>query len=84
MHLLLAFAYIFIILQHIHPLVAFSTIFFTIFISVKRSNFTLVFLKAVYHANAEDERQFAGSSSYILIHLFLKFSNTSANNNVSF
>ena len=37
---------------------------------------------AVYHANPDAERNFEGSSSYILRYLFLKFSNTSANNNV--
>ena len=46
--------------------------------SVKRSNFTLVFFKAACHANPGAERNFAGSSLYILIHIFLKFSNKSA------
>ena len=61
---------------------SFSTID-NISISVKRSNFTLVFFKAAYHANPGAEKNFAGSSSYIPIHIFLKFSNTSVNNNVS-
>ena len=52
-------------------------------ISIRRSNFTLVFFKAGYHANPGTERNFARSGSYILIHIFLKFSNTSASNNVS-
>ena len=32
--------------------------------------------------NQEAERNFAGSSLYISSHIFLKFSNTSANNNL--
>ena len=59
----------------------FSTIN-NISISVKKSNFTLVFFKSACHANIGAERNFKGSSSYILIHIFLNFSNTSANNNV--
>ena len=51
-------------------------------ISIKRSNPTFVFFKAAYHANPGGERNFAGSTSYISRHVFLKFSNTSANNNV--
>ena len=50
--------------------------------SVERSNFILVFFNAAYHANPGAETNFAGSSSHILIHIFLKFSKTSANNNV--
>ena len=62
---------------------AFSTI--TIMsISVKRSNFTSDYLKAVIRANPGAKRNFAGSSSYILIHIFLKFWNISAYNNVLF
>ena len=49
-------------------------------ILVKRSNFTLVVFTAACHANLGAERNFVGSSSYILRHLFLKFSNTSDNN----
>ena len=49
---------------------------------VKRSNFTLVFVKAACHGNAGAKKNSAGSSSYILRHIFLKFSNLSANNNV--
>ena len=64
------------------PVIPFSTIN-NISISVKRSNFTLDFFKAACHAKPGAERNFAGLSSYILIHILLKFSNTSANNNVS-
>ena len=63
------------------PLTPFSTIN-NISISVKRSNFTLVFSKAAYHANPGAEENFAGSSSYILRHISLKFSYTSANNSL--
>ena len=49
--------------------------------SVERSNFTFVFFKAACHANPGDERNFAGLSSYISRHMFLKFSNASTNNN---
>ena len=52
-------------------------------ISLKRSNFTLVFFKAASHANPGAERNFERSSSYILIHIFPKFPNASANNNVT-
>ena len=52
-------------------------------ISVKRSNFTLVLFKAAFHAKTGAVRKRAGSSSYILRHIFLKFSNTSASNNAS-
>ena len=52
-------------------------------VSVKTSNFTLVSFKAAYHANPATEGNFAGSSSYMLIHIFVKLSSTSANNNVS-
>ena len=49
--------------------------------SVKRFNFALVFFKVVCYANPGDERNFAISSSFIFRHMFLKISNTSANNN---
>ena len=62
-------------------LIPFSTID-NLSISVKRCNFTLVFSEAAYHGNAGPERNFARSSSYILIPIFLKVLNTSANNNV--
>ena len=41
------------------------------------------FFIAACHSDPGAERNFAGSSSYILIKIFLKFLNTSANNNVS-
>ena len=49
--------------------------------SVKRSNFTLVFFKAGCYANLGAEIKFVGSSSCTLRHLLLKYSNTSATNN---
>ena len=61
--------------------IPFSTIN-TISISAKRSNFTLVFFKASCYANPGAEENFTGSCLYILIHIFRKFSNTSANNKV--
>ena len=51
-------------------------------ISVKRSNFTLVYFKAACHANYGAEINFAGSDFYISRQIFQKFSNTSANNNI--
>ena len=68
--------------MHIPPLISFSTIN-NISISVKRSNFFIVFFKATCHTNQGTERNFAGSSSYILRHIFRNFSNASANNNAS-
>ena len=61
--------------RYISPLITFSTIN-NISISVKRSNFTLVFSKAACHGNPGGEKNFAWSSFYILGHVFLKFSNT--------
>ena len=61
---------------------SFSSLY-NILISVERSNFTLALLKAAWHANPGAERNFAGSSSYTLRGIFLKFSNTPANSNVS-
>ena len=78
MYLLLAFVH-----QNIPPLIPFSATN-NISIQVKRSNFTLIFLKVFRHANPGTEKNFAGSSLYISSHIFLKFSNTSANNQVSF
>ena len=63
MNLLLAFS-ILIHRVNVPPLIPFSTIN-NISISVKRSNFTLVFFKAACHANPGAERKFAGPSSYI-------------------
>ena len=54
------------------PLIPFPTIN-NISISVKRSTFTLVFFKAAFHGNLGAEKNFAGSNSYILIHIPLKF-----------
>ena len=71
MYLLLAFAYHYTE-WHIPPLIPFSTIN-NISMSVKRSRFTLVFFKVACHANPGAERNFAGSSLYILIHIFLIF-----------
>ena len=50
---------------------------------VKRHNFTSAFLKAPCQANQGAEKNSAGLSLYILRHMFLKFSNTLAENNVS-
>ena len=61
MYFLFAFAYQ-QIESHILPLIIFSTIN-NISISVKRSNFTIVYLKAVCHANIGPESLFAGSNS---------------------
>ena len=60
----------------------FSTIN-NISISVERSSFTLIFLKAAYNTNPELEISFSGSCSYVLRHILIKFSNTLTNNNVS-
>ena len=60
-----------------HLLLAFNNILIT----VKGSSLTFVFYKAGCHANPVAERNFSGSSSYNLRHIFLKFSNTSAVNN---
>ena len=42
-------------------------------ISVERSNFTSVILKAACHVNQGAERNFARSSLYILVQIFLKY-----------
>ena len=49
--------------------------------SVKRSNFTLIFFKDGCYANLGAEKKFVGSSSCTLRHILLKYSNTSATNN---
>ena len=82
MYLLFAIAYL-SIAWHIPPLICFSTIS-NMSESVINSNSTSVFLRHACHANPGADKQWAGSSSYTLIHMFLKFSNTSASNNVSF
>ena len=51
-------------------------------ISVKRYNFALVFFKAASHANPGADRNFAGSSFYVSLHILLNFSNKYPNNNV--
>ena len=70
------------VIWHILPFILFSTIN-SILISVKRFSFILVFFKATCHANPATEIYFAGSRSYSLRHIFLKFSNTSSNYNIS-
>ena len=56
---------------------SFSTTINNISTSVNNSNFISVYLKQACHTNPGADRKWAGSSSYISIHLFLKFSNTS-------
>ena len=51
---------------------------------VNNSNFATVFFKQACHANIGADKKWAGSSSYISRHLFLKFSKTSASNNHHF
>ena len=80
MYLLLAFAYRWVEWD-IPPLIPFYTTN-NILVSVKRSNFTLFLFKAACHANPGAEGNYGGSSSYILRHIYQKFSDTSANNNV--
>ena len=52
-------------------------------IFVNNSNSTFVFFKHACHANPGADKKRAGSSSYISIHLSLKFSKTSVSNNGS-
>ena len=52
-------------------------------VSVKGSNFTLVFLTAACYTDPDTVRKEAGLSSDISRQIFCKFSNTSANNNLS-
>ena len=75
-----ALAYLYIAWQ-IPPLILSSTIN-SISMSVNNSKFTPVFLKQACHAYPDADKEWAGSSSYISIHLSLKFSNISASNNV--
>ena len=51
--------------------------------SVIKSKFTPVFLKQACHAHPDADTKYTGSSSYLSRHIFLKFSNTYASNNVS-
>ena len=81
MYLLFALAYLYTAL-HI-PLLVPSTTIITISLSVNNSNFTSVVFKQACHDNPGADKKYAGSSSYISKHLFLKFSNTSASNEVS-
>ena len=69
MYLLLAVTYWWTA-WYIPPLSPFSTIN-KISISVKRSNFTLIFLEAACHANPGAKKNLAGSSSYISRCIFL-------------
>ena len=74
---------------------SFNTFFchYNISLSVQRFNFTLVIFKRLFlvftllffscHDHPSAEGDFAGSSSYILRQIFIKFANTTANNNVS-
>ena len=52
-------------------------------ISVNRSNFTLIFFEADSHAKPGAAIKRARPISYISRHIFGKFSNTFANNNIS-
>ena len=47
------------------------------------SNFTPTIIKQACHANPGADKKWAGSISYVSIHLFLKILNTSAGNNVT-
>ena len=80
-YLLFVFAYLYIA-WYIPPLIHFSIII-NISLSVDNSNFTPVNFKQSCHANPGADKKWAVSSSYISIHLFLNFSNTSISNNVS-
>ena len=52
--------------------------------SVRSSTCALVFFKAACHANpGTEKKKFTESNSYISIHKFRKFSNTSAKNNAA-
>ena len=65
------------IVWHIPPRMTFSIIN-NISILLNNSNSTSSFFKNACHANPRADKKWAGSSSYISIHLFLKFPNTSA------
>ena len=86
--LLYSFLYLFFavayrcIVWHIPPLIYFSTIN-NISILANNSNSTSVFLKHACHGNPGADKQWAGSSSYISMHLFSKLSNTFVSNYVS-
>ena len=78
MYLLLAVAYQ-CITWHIPPLILLSTIN-NISISVNNSIF--VIFKHAFHANPGADKTWAGSSTYISIHLLRKLLNKSASNNM--
>ena len=63
--------------------ITYSVLSYKLTISILTFSILILSGKAAFHANPGAERNFAESSSYILIHIFLKFSNTSAKNNVS-
>ena len=67
-YLLFALAYL-CIAWYISPRMPFSTI--NNLISIISSNFTPAFFKQACHANPSADRNWAGSSSYISIHLIL-------------
>ena len=83
------FSYTYYLLLHTYilhdnpPLIPFSTII-NISLFVNNSNFTPVFFEEACHANPGADKKLAGSSSYISILLFIKFSHTSASYNVSY
>ena len=80
-YLLFALAYLCVAWQ-IPPLVLFSIIN-SISISVNNSNSTHVVFKQACHANPGADTKYTGSGLYFSRHVFLKFSYTSASNNVS-
>ena len=80
MYLLLAFAYLYTAWT-VPTLIPLPTII-NIVLSINNSYFISVFSNQACHANPVADRKWAGSS-YISIHLFLKFSNTSASNDLS-
>ena len=75
MYLLLPFAHRWI-KGNIPPIIPFSAINF-VWISIDSSGLTFVFCRTVCHDNLGAERNWAGSGSYVSMHLFWKFSNTS-------
>ena len=81
MYLLLTLAYRYVA-WHIPSLIPLLS-FLTASLSVINSNSILVFFKHAFHANPGALKKRAGSSSYLSMHLSLKFSNTSASNDVS-
>ena len=80
-YLLLPFAYL-CIAWYIAPFIPFSTII-NILLFANNSNFNLHILNKLAMLIQVQIKKWAESSAYVLIHLFLKLSNTSAINNVS-